>query len=47
MYDQIKIDFRKKAQMLTTIGNIFFIVLIGHWCVCMWVFLTSIIEDHY
>ena len=47
LYDQIKIDYRKSAQTLNSVGNIFFIFLIGHWAVCIWVFLTSIIEDHY
>ena len=40
-------DFRSYASWLTNIGNIFFIFLIGHWCVCSWVFLIHVIESRF
>lgn len=27
--------------------RVFFIILIGHWCVCNWVFLTEVVEARF
>jgi hypothetical protein len=47
LFDQVKMEFRSYQKTLTMLGNLFFVFLIGHWAVCSWVFLTSVIEQKF
>ncbi len=47
LYDEVKVEFRRFQKTLTILGNLFFVFLMGHWAVCCWLFLTSVIEQKY
>lgn len=46
IFEEIKINFKKNRFAIQSAGNILFVLLVGHWIVCLWTFLILIIEQH-